>query len=219
MNILIVYAHPDPQSFCGVMKDQTLKVLVDRGHSVQVSDLYAMKFKAAADHEDYTHDALENGAFELPSAQLYASQHGTFAPDVVAEQQKVLWADYLIFQFPLWWYSLPAITKGWMDRVFALGFAYGQGRSLAGRRAMCVLTTGGPARVYTPEMRQALIDLLNPVMRGTLHFCGLRVLPPYAVYGAANMTLEQRNEALRQYSELLIMLERVAPVDYTNREK
>ncbi|MDX1994770.1 MAG: NAD(P)H-dependent oxidoreductase [bacterium] len=214
MNVLIVYAHPDPRSFQGVMKDHAVATLVERGHAVQVTDLYAMGFEAAAGPGDFTH-GLGDAPFDLQNEQLYAAQNNTFSPELVTEQQKVLWADCLLLQCPLWWYSVPAILKGWIDRVLAYGFAYGQGHSLTGRRAMVVLTTGGPYRVYTPEMRTALVDLLDPLLRGTLFVCGFRVLPPFAVYGAASATSEQRNEALRQYTELLNTLERILPINYS----
>ena len=51
--------------------------------------------------------------------------------DAKTEIEKLLWADTLILQFPLWWFSMPAILKGWVDRVFAYGFAYGVGESTA----------------------------------------------------------------------------------------
>lgn len=81
---------------------------------------------------------------------------GTQSADIAGEQEKLLWADTVIFQFPLWWFSLPAIMKGWIDRVYAYGFAYGVGEhsdthwgdrygegTFAGKRAMLVVTAGG----------------------------------------------------------------------------
>jgi NAD(P)H dehydrogenase (quinone) len=56
-----------------------------------------------------------------------AFAQGTQSADIAAEQEKLLWADTVIFQFPLWWFSMPAIMKGWIDRVYAWGFAYGVG--------------------------------------------------------------------------------------------
>lgn len=61
----------------------------------------------------------------LDSKQTFAQ--GTQSADIAAEQEKLLWADTVIFQFPLWWFSMPAIMKGWIDRVYAWGFAYGVG--------------------------------------------------------------------------------------------
>lgn len=213
MNVLIVYAHPDPKSFDGQMRDRALQVLKQAGHAVQLSDLYEMRFKAIADRGDFT-NPLDSKCFDLHAEQLHAAQSGGFTPDIVQEQQKILWADMIILQFPLWWYSLPAMLKGWVDRVLAYGFAYGQGRSLSERRAMLVVTTGGPTRPFTPEKRTAISELLDHVQRGTLHFCGLDVLPPFAVYGAANATPEQAEQFILQYTQVLLSLEQIEPIHY-----
>jgi NAD(P)H dehydrogenase (quinone) len=211
MNILIVYAHPEPKSFDGIMKDRAIAVLTQQGHAVQLSDLYKMRFKAVVSPDDFT-DPVDERFFELRTEQSNASQYGTFTPDIITEQSKVLWAEMILFQFPLWWYAPPAILKGWFDRVLAYGFAYGQGRNLAGRRAMLVMTTGGPPRPYTPQMRDALCEILAPVQRDMLHFCGIDVLPPYAVYGAGNTSARQREELVLQYTRILRAIDQIRPL-------
>jgi NAD(P)H dehydrogenase (quinone) len=213
MNVLIVYAHPEPKSFDGVMRTRALNVLTRAGHAVQLSDLYDMRFKSVADGGDFT-DRVDDTFFDLQAEQMNAAQYGTFTPDILAEQSKVLWAELILFQFPLWWYSVPAILKGWFDRVLAYGFAYGEGRSLAGRRAMLVLTTGGPPRPYTPEKRDAISAILEPIQRYTLHLCGLEVLPPFAIYGAANASIRQREHFLLQYTRLLTSLDQIPPLEF-----
>ena len=60
--------------------------------------------------------------------ELYAAEHAGFSPDLQREIDKLMWCDALILQFPLWWFGLPAILKGWVDRVFAMGVIYGSGR-------------------------------------------------------------------------------------------
>jgi NAD(P)H dehydrogenase (quinone) len=213
MNVLIVFAHPEPQSFLGQMRDRALDTLHQAGHATQLSDLYTMNFKAVADAGDFL-DPFDAARFNLQAEQFHAAQHGTFAPDILEEQQKVLWAEALLLMFPLWWYSTPAILKGWIDRVLAYGFAYGGGRNLRGRRAMLCITTGGPARPYTAEIRQAVNVMLDPLQGGTLHFCGMDVLPPFAAYGADHAARRQRDQFLAQFTALLRGLERITPIDY-----
>ena len=213
MNILIVYAHPAPDSFDCRMKDKAVEVLTADDHLVQVSDLYAMKFKAESDCADFT-DPVNAAVCNFQTEQINAAQRGTFSPDILQEQQKILWSECIIFQFPMWWYSVPAILKGWFDRVLTYGFAYGQGRSLVGRRAILVLTTGGVPRPFTPEKRLVINNMLDHVQRSILYFCGLDILPPYAIYGAANAAPEQRDQALLQYTQLLRALEQIPPIDY-----
>src|SRR2546426_721327 len=112
MKIVIIYAHPVPESLNASLLDVMVKKLESNGHSVQVSDLYAMGWKAVLDGDDFLH--REPGARLDPmqdSKQAY--QEGKQSPDIAAEQEKLLAADAIIFQFPLWWFSMPAILKGW----------------------------------------------------------------------------------------------------------
>ena len=121
MKVLLIYAHPEPRSLNGALKDFAVRHLQNAGHEVQVSDLYAMRWKAGFDADDSS--APPVGEFwrsTLDSKQAF--EQGTQSADIVAEQEKLLWADTVIFQFPLWWFSMPAIMKGWIDRVYAWGF-------------------------------------------------------------------------------------------------
>src|SRR5690606_20152940 len=121
MNTLIVYAHPEPRSLNGSLKDLAVATLEKAGHAVRVSDLYAMGWKAAVDAGDFGPSA--SNPLRVPADSGRAFDTGTLTPDVRAEQEKLLWADTVIFQFPLWWYTMPAILKGWFDRVFKIGRA------------------------------------------------------------------------------------------------
>lgn len=198
MNILLIHAHPEPRSLNGTLSRFIGARLQGNGHTVQVSDLYAMRWKATLDQDDFASpDALEpDGRFNPSTASGRALHHGTQAPDVAAEQAKLLWADAVIVQFPLWWYSMPAVMKGWFDRVYAYGFAYGVGEhsdhrwgnrfgegTLAGKRAMLVVTTGGWASHYGPRgVNGPIDDLLFPIQHGMLFYPGMSVLPPYVVH-------------------------------------
>ena len=193
------------------MKDRAITVLNGQGHSVRLSDLYAMRFKAVVDADDFI-DPADNSHFDLQAEQMRAAERGTFAPDILIEQQKLLWADAVLFQFPLWWYSVPAIMKGWFDRVLAYGFAYGSGRNLIGRRAMLVVTTGGPPRNFSPAIQKAINEMLTHVQRGVLSLCGFDVLPPFAAYGATNASPEQQEHYLTQYTQILLALNQIKPV-------
>ncbi|HEX7653978.1 MAG TPA: NAD(P)H-dependent oxidoreductase, partial [Verrucomicrobiae bacterium] len=127
----------------------------------------------------------------------HAYATGQQTPDVAAEQEKLLWADAVILQFPLWWFGVPAILKGWIERVYAYGFGYGfqqQGNRfrygagmLKGKRALVCVLTGGPAVDYGPRGINGPLDqLLFPLTHGALFYPGMDVLPIHAVYGAAH---------------------------------
>ncbi len=195
MKILIVYAHPEPQSLNGSLKNLAVETLTRQGHEVQVSDLYAMRWKAVADEADFSerHDAQR---LNYGSESGHALRGGTQAPDIAAEQIKLLWADAVILQFPLWWFGMPAILKGWIDRVYAHGFAYGVGQHggsrwgdrygegrLLGRRALLSVTMGGREPQYGPRGVNGPIDeLLFPIQHGMLFYPGMEVLPPFLAF-------------------------------------
>ena len=146
MKVLIVHAHPEPQSFGAALRDRALQTLSGAGHAVQVSDLYAMDFEPVARGSDFTQRRFAD-KLQYDREQKFAAAHDAFAPDIQAEIDKLLWSDLLILQFPLWWFSVPAIMKGWIDRVLANGVAYGAGKrietgGLRGRSAMIATTTG-----------------------------------------------------------------------------
>lgn len=219
MNILIVYAHPEPKSFNGAMKDLAVSILTKQGHQVKVSDLYEMKFKALADQEDFAE--LEYPEFlKEQSEQNFASGKGKLAQDIVAEQEKLLWADFLILQFPLWWFSLPAIMKGWVDRVFTTGFSYGGGKlydkgGLKGKKAMLTLTTGGPASRYSPTgLNEDIEKILFAINHGILHFVGMEVLPPFIAWSPARVGDESRKQYLEDYRQRLLNLESTPAITY-----
>lgn len=131
-----------------------------------------------------------------------ASANGRQTADVEAEQRKVLAADAVIFLFPLWWYSMPAIMKGWFERVWAYGLAYGYKGAgntyrygegaFAGKRALLAVAVGGPEKDYTPRGINGPLDqLLFPVTHGSLFYPGMQVLPTFAVYDSVRMDEER----------------------------
>lgn len=197
MKVLVVFAHPEPRSLTAALRDVAIAELEAAGHEVRLSDLYAMGWKSEIDRADFP--ALGAGERLLPvaaSKEAYAG--GTLTADVQAEIGKLLWADALILQFPLWWFAMPAILKGWVDRVYAYGFAYGVGEHsdrrwgdrygegrLAGKRAMLIVTAGGWREHYGPRgVNGPIDDLLFPINHGILFYPGYAVLPPFVTYGA-----------------------------------
>lgn len=214
-----MYAHPEPASFSAALKNLAVEVLTEAGHQVQVSDLYALKFDPAGGPADFV-ERQDPATFRYQREQIHASAAGLFVPALRDEMDKLAWADFLIFQFPLWWFSLPAILKGWVDRVFAMGFSYNSGQSyesgvFRGKRAMLSFTTGGPASGYVPGGRNGSIDeLLRHVQYGMLHFVGMDVLPPFIAYSAARVAPEQREAYLAAYRERLVALESTAPIEF-----
>ncbi len=108
MRALVVYAHPREQSFTAAVRDLVLERLGAAGAEVRLHDLYARGFDpslSAREHECYAQGAENRAAVE-------------------AECESLLWADTLIFVYPTWWYGLPAMLKGWLDRVMLPDVAF-----------------------------------------------------------------------------------------------
>lgn len=200
MNVLIVYAHPEPRSLNGALRDFAVEHLEAAGHAVQVTDLYAMNWKATFDAKDVT-DRAPDARFDPALDSKRAFETGTQRDDIAREQDKLKWADAVILQFPLWWFSMPAIMKGWVERVYAYGFAYGVGEhsdlhwgdrygegSLAGKRAMVIVTAGGWESHYSARgINGPIDDVLFPIQHGILYYPGFDVLPPFVIYQTHRM--------------------------------
>lgn len=211
MNVLIVHAHPEAASMCAAMKDRAAAVLRDHGHEVVISDLYAMGFKSVAHRSDFTSIA-DPDFLKYQVEQFLAASQGGFASDIAAEQAKLAACDLLILNFPLWWFSLPAILKGWVDRVFAAGVCYGRGKvfatgGLCGRRAMLAVTTGGdPERFTDAGGIGPLEPMLRHVTYGMLNWVGFEVLPSVFVHAPARMAMGERATQLDAYAYRLMHL-------------
>lgn len=209
MQVLIVYAHPEPTSFNGAMKDLAVETLTAQGHSVDLSDLYAMGWNAVAGPADIDGELSEANRFSLAREQTIAMENGTIAADIAAEQEKLRRADLVIFQFPVWWFGMPAIMKGWADRVFARGFAYLPGRKydtgmFKGKLAMLAATTGTSADTYAPDgIDGDIMTVFWPIHNGLLRYSGFDVLPPYLAYMPAREDDATRKKQLDSYRQRL----------------
>lgn len=217
MNVFIVHAHPEPQSFSAALCLTATEALRQQGHEVRVSDLYVAGFNpvaSAADFGQRQRPEYLNYALE----QRHAQATGTLAPDIQAELAKLLWCDLLILNFPVYWCAPPAILKGWIDRVLVSGVVYGGKRfydrgGLAGKRAMVSVTIGGQAHMFAPDGIHGPIDqMLKPVLQGTLAYTGMTVLPAFVAWHVPYISAEARGTLLREYREHLAGLDMRAPL-------
>ncbi|PWF24700.1 NAD(P)H dehydrogenase [Corticimicrobacter populi] len=227
MNVLLVHAHPEPHSLNGSLAHFTVQHLQHSGHGVQVSDLYAMQWKATLDTGDDL--AFRAGEHFDPSANSKrAYDTGMQSADITHEQEKLRWADAVILQFPLWWFSMPAILKGWIDRVYACGFAYGVGEHsdthwgdrygeglLSGKRAMLVITAGGWASHYAPRgINGAMDDILFPIQHGILFYPGFDVLPPHVIYRTGKIDDAGFEQVRKELGQRLDTLGTTTPIAF-----
>jgi NAD(P)H dehydrogenase (quinone) len=220
MRVFIVHAHPESQSFNGALTRAATDALRGAGHEVVVSDLYAEAFNPVSDRRNFVtvHDSK---VFRQQAEEAHAALHNGFAADIRAEMDKLFWCDALILQFPLWWFGLPAILKGWVDRVFASGGRiYGGGKwydrgVLGGKRAMCSVTVGGVSSMYSEHgLNGQIADILFPINHGMLYFTGFTVIEPFLVHAPARMTEEERTAVLARYRERIVGLATVPTITY-----
>jgi len=218
MKVLVVLAHPEPKSFNGAMYRAAVETLLVEGHEVETSDLYQMDFDPVSGRHSFT-TVKDPDYFKPQLEELYATENDGFAEDVENEIEKIEWCDLMIWQFPLWWFGLPGILKGWVDRVFAMGRTYGGDKLYAngvfkGKRALLSLTTGGPAPAYVKGGFQGDIDaILRPIQRGMLQFVGFDVLAPQIIFGPVRLDDAQRKNLLVAYAERLKSIEGEKPID------
>ncbi|MGY2269371.1 NAD(P)H-dependent oxidoreductase [Pseudomonas sp. SDO5561_S422] len=208
MKVLIVHAHPEPQSFTAALRDQATATLQAQGHEVQVSDLYAMNWNPVASASDFT-------SRENPDYLVYALEQRlgvksqSIALDIRQELDKLLWADLLILNFPIFWFSAPAMLKGWIDRVLVSGVCYGGKRfydqgGLAGKKALVTVTLGGREHMFGEgAIHGPLEDMLRPILRGTLAYVGFEVLEPFVAWHVPYISAEARQTFLHSYQQRL----------------
>ena len=217
MHVLIVHAHPEPGSFTAAMRDAAVEVLGGEGHAVQVSDLYAKGFDPVAKAADFTQ--RQNPDYLVYALeQRHGWETGTIADNIRAELELVLWADLLILSFPLFWFSLPAMLKGWIDRVLLSGPTYGGKRfydrgGLSGKKGLLAFTLGARPHMFGPRaIHGPLDDMLRPLLRGTLYYVGMDVLPPFAAYHVPYISHAARQGVLDSYRDYLRSLDRLEPL-------
>jgi NAD(P)H dehydrogenase (quinone) len=218
MNVLIVRAHPEPRSFNGALFEAAAETLRAAGHAVTVSDLYRMGFNPVSDRGNFL-TVKDPEYLKLQLEETYATEQQGFAPEIEAEIRKIEACDLMILQFPLWWFGLPAILKGWFDRVLAMSRTYGYGNiyqtgKFRGKRALLSLTTGGPEAAYIKGGFNGDIEaILRPIQRGILEFVGFDVLAPHIVYGPVRVDDATRQAWLAEWKSRLQEIAVETPIE------
>lgn len=208
MKILYVYAHPCSNSFNAFLHAHALANLKNAGHQLILSDLYDQQFNPVASFADFRPNVTHSSQYFL--AQQEAYQHHNLAPDITAEINKIQAAECIIFQFPLWWFSVPAILKGWLDRVLVKGFAYDTGKIfneglLKNKTASFIITTQSPRSAYQENgLHGATIEEFLLPFKHTLRFVGIIVKSTFVAYGAYNLNETQQNEIVKEFNDHLL---------------
>jgi NAD(P)H dehydrogenase (quinone) len=161
MKHLIIYAHPNQQSLNHHLKQALTEHLWDSEQEVVVRDLYQLNFSPILSLED-----------------MKDQRAGKVAPDVKQEQDYILWADHITFIYPIWWTGMPAIMKGYIDRVFSYGFAYRYDQGiqkglLTGKQTTIINTHGKSKAEYESIGMDKALSLTSD--KGIFSYCGLEI--------------------------------------------
>jgi NAD(P)H dehydrogenase (quinone) len=174
MHALIVVAHPDPQSLThGVAAHLAEGVtLSDAGHSFEIADLAAEAF---------------DPRFSAADIALHLRE-GVLPADVAAEQARIDRADALVLVYPVYWWSMPGLLKGWIDRVFTNGWAYDYGADARlvkrlGRLPVHLVGLGG-ADVRTYARHGYFGAMKTQIDHGIFDYCGARVVTSEVLFEA-----------------------------------
>lgn len=214
----IVYAHPEPASFVAAMRDTTRETLEGAGWQVGVSDLYAQGFDPVAKAADF--DERANPDYLVYALeQRHGVKNGSLAADISREVEAVRQSDLLVLVFPVFWFSLPAMLKGWIDRVFVSGVFYGGRRiygegGMMGKKALVVAALGGREHMFGDgAIHGRLADgMLRHLLQGTLGYVGYDVLEPFFAYHVPYLPEDERRALLARLAAHVGRVEELAPL-------
>ncbi|MBE3595395.1 MAG: NAD(P)H-dependent oxidoreductase [Candidatus Carbobacillus altaicus] len=181
MIVLIIYTHPNPKSFNAAILKEVERVLHEAGHTYAVINLYKDNFDPVLVYND-----------KIRRSDL--KNH----PETAHYRELVRQADHLIFIYPVWWYGVPAILKGFFDRVFVSGFAYRYDgmvpKGLLKRKSAWVVYTIDSPGWYIRLVRRSAEWIV--IRDAVLKFCGIRKVKRFMFAGVKRSSLKRRQRWL-----------------------
>ena len=190
MKHLVIYAHPDSKSFCHAIKEEFVEVLKAHGKEVVVRDLYAENFDPV-----------------LRNKELKGNlKNKDIAEDIKVEQAYIKWADVITFIYPIWWSHMPAILKGYIDRVFSVDFAFSVNEKgevkglLTDKRILLINTMGASKDLYLKKGILSSIELI--VDECIFKSLEMEVVSHHFFGDMTNSTDEYRKNILKQIKHI-----------------
>lgn len=176
MKHLIIYAHPDPKSLNHQFKQTVEQTLLRQNHEVVVRDLYQLHFDPVLSPDD-----------------IAGQRKGVVSEAIRKEQEHIAWAEAVTFIYPIWWTGMPAVMKGYIDRVFSYGFAYRYDRGvqkglLAGKAAYIINSHGKSQAEYQEIGMDIALKLTSD--KGIYTYCGLDIQQHFFFDRADHATAE-----------------------------
>jgi len=222
MKALIVLCHPERNSFNGTMADLARATLESQGYSVKLADLYQENFNPVESEQHYL-KRKNSDEFSVLAEQRHAFNTGQLPVDVERHITQLEEADFVLLQFPIWWHSVPAMVKGWIDRTFVSGGLYTSTKRydrghFKGKIAMCSATIGAPAVAMQPGGRGGTIEQIFWSTQYSLHYVGFSVLPPFlanSVQGHGFSTDDDETNKRRLQGHKHRLVERLQSINST----
>jgi putative NADPH-quinone reductase len=187
--ITVILGHPDSSSYCGVLAAAYVQAAVDSGHSVKFFKLGEIIFNPILHHGYNQRQELEPGLKEI--------------------QDAITWSEHLVFVYPIWWGSMPALLKGFFDRVFLPGYAFKYRENspfvdklLAGRSAHAVVTMDAPVWYYRFIYKQPGHNQIKKVI---LEFCGIKPVKFTSFGSVRKVSIAQREKWLQKVKSIAKM--------------
>lgn len=199
MKAHIVLAHPDGRSFNGQLVNVTRLKLESAGYEVTHSDLCANNFDPCEGPKHYQELSSNSGRFHAQTEQRFHAENNTTPQDVAAERDKLLQSDLLIVHFPLWWFGMPAILKGWIDRVFVYGSVYRSQMRYdtgicKGKKMLACITTGANQDSCSFNGREGDTRLISWPILFPFRYIGFDVLEPVIFHGVGGVAFIEKQE-------------------------
>ncbi len=191
MKALIIYANYKEQSFTAAIRDTLAETFHNNGHEVVVRDLYEIKFNPVLSKRDL--ESIDNEVFPI---------------DIMNEQKFIQWADMICFVYPIWWSGMPAILKGYIERIFVMGYAFDfvgdEAIPKLTNKKIAIFNTTGSKNVYKDESGlQALNKITQDCIFG---FCGMQTIEHKYFTAVSQATEEEKNAIFEEVKEIATTL-------------
>lgn len=189
MKAVVLFGHPNPQSFNGAVLSTVKDELQQLGAEVKVKDLYQMKFNPLLTADD-----------------LKGLHSGSTPADIKKEQDDVTWADVIIMISPVWWYSITSMLRGYIDRVFSHGFAYrytatGPEGLLKGKKGLLITTSGADKK--SDQLSQMTEKIRSIFVDGFFRFCGISDADYMNLFNVVGVSDQERKRMLEEVGQFI----------------
>jgi putative NADPH-quinone reductase len=184
--ILVILGHPSTESFNGAIFEHYIKGARASGHQIRSLELGKLNFDVV---------------FRNPH-----DQNAKLEPDLKRAQKDILWAEHLVFIYPIWWGNIPALLKGFIDRVFLSGFSHrylsngGYEKLLSGRSAHLIVTMDGPTIFESIYLRGSATTRV--MKQAVLEFCGIKPVKITRIGQLRKKDKAAREKILEKIAEL-----------------